>query len=128
MKDVEHAFGVLQARFAIVREPTRFFYPETLQDIMKACVILHNMIIKYEQDENKVVEFDYEQIDENPPIQVSREQTNEFTVFIESHQCIQDHEMQGKHMLVSHTKHRQQKINGSTSFAIGNMYYVNFNI
>ena len=93
MKDVEHAFGVLQARFAIVREPTRFFYPETLQDIMKACVILHNMIIKYEQDENKVVEFDYEQIDENPPIQVSQGQTNEFTVFIESHQCIQDHEM-----------------------------------
>ena len=34
----------------------------------------------------------------------------------------------GKTYFVSHTKHRQQKINGSTSFAIGNMYYVNFNI
>ena len=31
-----------------------------------------------------------------------------------------------KYMFVSHTKHTQRKINGSTSFAIDNMYYVNF--
>ena len=43
------------------------------------------MIIEDEQDENEVAEFDYEQINENPPIQVSWEQTNEFTEFIESH-------------------------------------------
>ena len=30
---------------------------------------------------------------QNPPIQVSRELTNEFTAFIESHQRIQDHGM-----------------------------------
>ena len=47
-KDVERAFGVLQARFAIVRGPARFFHVETLQDIMKACVILHNMIVEDE--------------------------------------------------------------------------------
>ena len=34
--------------------------------------------------------------------------------------------MMEKHMFVSHTKHKQQKINESTSFAIDNMYYVNF--
>ena len=33
-----------------------------------------------------------------------------------------------KHMFVSHTKYTQRKINGSTSFAINNMYYVNFRI
>ena len=44
-KDVEHAFGVLQARFAIVHGPARFFHLETLQKIMKACIILHNMIV-----------------------------------------------------------------------------------
>ena len=33
-----------------------------------------------------------------------------------------------KHMFVSHTKHTQWKINKSTSFAIDNMYYVNFKI
>ena len=69
MKDVERAFGVLQARFAIIYGPTRFFYPEMLQEIMKACIILHNIIVEDEWDENEAVDFDYEQIDEvdNPP-------------------------------------------------------------
>ncbi|XP_023901087.1 uncharacterized protein LOC112012950 [Quercus suber] len=92
-KDVERAFGVLQARFAIVRGPARFFYSETLQDIMKACVILHNMIIEDERNVNEAVEEDYEQIDDNPTIQLSRENTNEFTEFIETHQCIRDHKI-----------------------------------
>ena len=33
-----------------------------------------------------------------------------------------------KYMFVSHTKHTQRKINESTSFAIDNMYNVNFRI
>ena len=90
-KDVERAFGVLQARFAIVRGPARFFHSETLQDIMKACVILHNMIIEDERDVNEAVELDYEQINDDPTIQLSRENTNTFTEFIETHQCIRDH-------------------------------------
>ena len=53
-------------RFAIVCGPTRFFFPETLQDIMKACIILHNMIIENEQHENEVVDFNYEQLDKIP--------------------------------------------------------------
>ena len=69
-KDVERAFGVLQARFAIVCGPARFFFLETLQNIMKACIILHNMIIEDERDENEVVDFNYEQLDETPQIQV----------------------------------------------------------
>ena len=89
-KDVERAFGVLQARFAIVCGSARFFFPETLQNIMKACIILHNMIIEDERDENEVVDFNYEQLDETPQIQVSREQTNEFTAFIQNYQCIRD--------------------------------------
>ena len=88
-KEVERAFGVLQARFAIVRGPARFFHSETLQDIMKACVILHNMIVEDERDVNKAVELDYEQIDDNnPTIQLSREHTNTFIKFIETHHCI----------------------------------------
>ena len=31
-------------------------------------------------------------------------------------------------MFISRTGHTQRKINGSTSFAIDNMYYVNFRI
>ena len=33
-----------------------------------------------------------------------------------------------KYMFVLHTRHTQRKINESTSFAIDNMYYVNFRI
>ena len=71
-----------------MRGAARFFYSETIQDIMKACVILHNMIIDDERDVNKAVELDYEQIDDNPTIQLSREHTNEFMEFTETHQCI----------------------------------------
>ena len=71
-----------------MRGLTRFFYSETLQDIMKACIILHNTIVKDKRDVNEAVELDYEQIDDNPTIQLSREHTNEFMEFIETHQCI----------------------------------------
>ncbi|XP_050250584.1 uncharacterized protein LOC126697568 [Quercus robur] len=53
-KDFEHAFEVLQARITIVCGPARFFHLETLQKIMKACIILHNMIVEDEQDDNEV--------------------------------------------------------------------------
>ena len=47
-KDVKCAFGVLQARFAIVHGPAKIFHSETLQDNIKTCVILHNMIVEDE--------------------------------------------------------------------------------
>ena len=48
-KDVERAFGVLQARFAIVRGPARFWDQEDLWYILTACVIMHNMIVEDEE-------------------------------------------------------------------------------
>ena len=92
-KDVEREFGVLQARFAIVHGPARFFFQETLQDIIKACIILHNMIIEDERDEAEAVDFDYEQIDEISCTPMSRERTNEFLEFIQVHQRIMDKEV-----------------------------------
>ncbi|XP_074342816.1 uncharacterized protein LOC141685291 [Apium graveolens] len=49
-KDVERAFGVLQSRFAIVRGPTRFWDKDDLGRIMRACIIIHNMIVEDERD------------------------------------------------------------------------------
>lgn len=94
-KDAEHAFGVLQARFAIVRGPVRFFHLETLQKIMKACIILHNMIVEDERNDNKVVDLDYEQNDgvDNPPLQLLREQSDKFLSYIERHGRIRDREI-----------------------------------
>ena len=51
-KDIERAFGVLQSRFAIVRGPARYWDKKSLEDIMTACVILHNMILEDEKDKN----------------------------------------------------------------------------
>ncbi|XP_057760075.1 uncharacterized protein LOC130980406 [Arachis stenosperma] len=49
-KDVERAFGVLQARFTIIRGPARFWKKKKLANIMRACIILHNMIVEDERD------------------------------------------------------------------------------
>ncbi|KAL1338400.1 hypothetical protein AAHE18_10G208300 [Arachis hypogaea] len=49
-KDVERAFGVLQTCFAIIRGPARFWEKKKLANIMRACIILHNMIVEDERD------------------------------------------------------------------------------
>ena len=49
-KDVERAFGVLQARFAIVKNPSLFWDKVKIGKIMRACVILYNMIVEDERD------------------------------------------------------------------------------
>jgi hypothetical protein len=72
-KDVERAFGVLQARFAIVRRPARLWDEDTLRDIMNACVIMHNMIV---EDEG-VDEDDFNYDDMGEKVKVSHESTPE---------------------------------------------------
>ena len=49
-KDVERAFGVLQARFAIVKNPALSLDKEKIGNIMRVCIILHNMIVENERD------------------------------------------------------------------------------
>lgn len=44
-KGIERAFGVMQAMFAIVWGPARFWNKDVLAKIITCCVISHNMII-----------------------------------------------------------------------------------
>ncbi|KAJ9537042.1 LOW QUALITY PROTEIN: hypothetical protein OSB04_029775 [Centaurea solstitialis] len=49
-KDVERAFGVLQARFAFIRHPCLVWDKDNMGRIIIACIILHNMIVEDERD------------------------------------------------------------------------------
>ena len=60
-KDIERAFGVLQERFAIIREPGRPWHVSTLSNIIKACIIMHNMIVEDEREGySKQIPLDYD--------------------------------------------------------------------
>lgn len=94
-KDVERAFGVLQARFAIVRGPARFWDQTTLKEIMTACIILHNMIVEDERDENQEPTT-YDTHDEIPTVEVSHERTPQLLEFIEANHRIRDKQVHSK--------------------------------
>ena len=94
-KDVERAFGVLQARFAIVRGPARLWKLEVLKDIMKACIILYNMIVEDERNANEL-DFTYDTMDESPTVVVIPERSSELIQFINTQHCIRDKEIHSK--------------------------------
>jgi hypothetical protein len=48
-KDVERTFGVLRAKFRIIQNPGHLWNPLDMNLIMRACIILHNMIIEDER-------------------------------------------------------------------------------
>ena len=109
--DVERAFGVLQAQFAIVRGPARLWRIETLDYIIKACIILHNMIIEDERDANGVEDFDYEKVPKSIPTTVSHEPTEEFSqfaVFIAAHEKVRNRETHSE-LQLDHFEHLWQR-------------------
>ncbi|KAG7578909.1 Harbinger transposase-derived protein [Arabidopsis thaliana x Arabidopsis arenosa] len=60
-KDIERAFGVLLARFKIIREPARLWDIADLGIIMRSCIILHNMIVEDERETYAQHWTDYDQ-------------------------------------------------------------------
>lgn len=66
-KDVERAFGVLQGRWAILKNPARPYSVNKIRRIMYTCVILHNMITEDNGRNLCPLEEDYLANPENIP-------------------------------------------------------------
>ena len=90
-KDIERAFGVLQARFAIVHGPARFWDKKTLMNIMKCCVILHNMILEDERGLNLPCFYDNVGTRVQPERNPSR-----IRAFLQAHREIEDATTHGR--------------------------------
>ena len=81
-KDVERAFGMLQSCFDIARGSVQYWDEETIANIMKACIIMHNMIIEDKRAMN--IEFDNEH-EIISSILVSHDETPELCDFLQTH-------------------------------------------
>ncbi|XP_050238080.1 uncharacterized protein LOC126687565 [Mercurialis annua] len=87
-KDVERAFGVLQARFAIIVGPARFWKKDVLHDIMTSCIIMHNMIIEDERDLNATITNSME--GEIPQVEMVLNDDARFEEFFARHRQIKN--------------------------------------
>ncbi|KAH9753307.1 dde tnp4 domain-containing protein [Citrus sinensis] len=90
-KDVERAFGVLQARFVIVHGPAQFWDRDTLHDIMKACVIIHNMIVEDEHITKDIEDLN-DDVSNEDWVKPSFERTIGIMEFIQNHHRIRSRE------------------------------------
>ncbi|XP_073354951.1 uncharacterized protein [Aegilops tauschii subsp. strangulata] len=90
-KDVERAFGVLQSRFAIVRGPAKGWKRKEIGDVMKACVIMHNMIVEEERQTGRQ-SCTFEAMGER--VTVSRTHAEQLSSFIQMTHRIKN---QGEH-------------------------------
>ncbi|KAK3204226.1 hypothetical protein Dsin_018272 [Dipteronia sinensis] len=89
--DVKRAFIVLQARFTIVPGPAHFWGYDTLNDIMNACVIMHNMTVENERGTD-IEDLNDDESDENPRVIPSFERTIGIMEFNQNHHRIRNRE------------------------------------
>jgi len=57
-KDIECYFGVLQMKWGIIQQSNMQWKLHIIEDIVMACIIMHNMIIENERDDG-LLPIDY---------------------------------------------------------------------
>jgi len=112
-KDVECAFGILQKRWAIIRHPARLWDRRELEDIMMACIILHNMIVEDERDSYQLhLDTTYEEGRATRPIEgLDHGPIHGFTRMLEINDMIHDRETH-KRLREDLVEHIWQKFGG----------------
>jgi hypothetical protein len=48
-KGYKTSFGVLKCRWCVIKLPARLYDRGQLENVVLACIILHNMIVEYEK-------------------------------------------------------------------------------
>ena len=87
-KDVERAFGVLQGRWGILRQPARAYEINNIRRIMYTCIILHNMILK----DQKMVVLDWNDNYTNPATHIQRTWFERCEIFRRKNKELRDRE------------------------------------
>ncbi|XP_074304847.1 uncharacterized protein LOC141639678 [Silene latifolia] len=97
-KDVERAFGVLQARFAFIKRPCLLWDPNMMGKVPMTCIIMHNMIFEDERENYLNYESIIEEFKEDNPnsatddqYEYHRRRRSTQERFIEIHGEIRDH-------------------------------------
>ncbi|XP_012839256.1 PREDICTED: uncharacterized protein LOC105959663 [Erythranthe guttata] len=68
-KDVERTFGILQSRFEFITGPCRLWHNAQIDEVMKCCIFLHNIIVEdnHNQEGDDFVEHVEQQpVDQDP--------------------------------------------------------------
>jgi hypothetical protein len=90
-KDVERAFGVLQARYAIIRHPGRLWDQKVMDSIMRTVIILHNMTIEDESGTDFEGDFDYHQTTStSASVSCKEPENNNMDAYILRHHAMRD--------------------------------------
>ncbi|XP_012833668.1 PREDICTED: putative nuclease HARBI1 [Erythranthe guttata] len=77
-KDVERTFDILQSRFEFITGPCRLWHNAQIGEVMKCCIILHNMIVEdnRNQEGDDFVEHVQQQPVDRDPITIAEYLSN----------------------------------------------------